>query len=108
MHIIPYACRVGSIMYGIICMRSGLTYVIRIVSQFMVSLGQVHYEDLKFILRYLSGSLNLNLKYTRSTQEEDVLNGFLEVNYAENMDTRKIISIFVLNLFGMTISYNTH
>ena len=53
----PYASGVGSIMYGMICGRPALAYAVSIVSQFMANPGIVHWQALKWVLRYLDGSL---------------------------------------------------
>lgn len=71
----------------------------------MENSGQVHWEDLKRVLRQLSGSLNDGLNYTKSVQEENILEDFMDEYYACNVDTRKSLSNFVFTLFGATISW---
>ena len=71
----PYASGVGSIMYGMVCSRLDLAYAVSIVSRFMANLGIVHCQALKWVLRYLNGSLKGGLKYTRAAQEKYVLEG---------------------------------
>lgn len=100
----PYANGVRNIMYGIVCSRPNLAYGVSIVSRFMENPGQVHWEALKWVLRYLNGSLKSGLKYTRSTQEEDVLEDFVDSDYAGNVDTRKSLLDFVFTFFGEAIS----
>ena len=58
----PYASGVGSIMYGTVCSRPNLAYAVSIVSRFMANLRIVHLQALKWILRYLIGSLKGGLK----------------------------------------------
>src|SRR4030067_3506569 len=67
----PYASGVGSIMYGMVCSRPDLAYAVSIVSRFMANPGIVYWQALKWVLRYLNGSLNGGLKYSRATKEED-------------------------------------
>jgi len=52
----PYASGVGSIMYAMVCNRPNLAYAVSIVNRFMANLGIVHWQALKWILRYLIGS----------------------------------------------------
>ena len=46
------------------------------------------------MLRYLNGSLKGGLKYTRASQEKDTLEGYVDADYAGNVDTRKSLSGF--------------
>ncbi|XP_039683885.1 secreted RxLR effector protein 161-like [Medicago truncatula] len=104
----PYASGVGSIMYGMVCSRPDLAYAVSIVSRFMANSGIVHWQALKWVLRYLNGSLKGGLKYTRAAQEEDALEGYVDANYAGNVDTRKSLSGFVFTLYGTTISWKAN
>jgi len=103
-----YASRVGSIMYGMVCSRPDLAYAVSIVSRFMANSGIVHWQVLKWVLRYLNGSLKGGLKYTIAAQEEDVLVGYVDADYASNVDTRKSLSGFVFTLYGTTISWKAN
>lgn len=49
-------------MYGMICSRLDLTYVNSIVSWFVINMGQVQWEDLKWVMRYFnSGGTRISL-----------------------------------------------
>jgi len=80
MESIPYASGVGSIMYGMVCSRPDLAYAVSIVSRFMENPGIVHWQVLKWVLKYLNGSLKDGLKYTRAAQEEDALEGCVDTS----------------------------
>ncbi len=95
-------------MYGMVCSRPDLAYAVSIVSRFMANPGQAHWEALKWVLRYLNGSLKGGLKYTRATQGEDALEGYVDADYAGNVDTRKSLSGFVFTLFGTAISWKAN
>ncbi|CAJ2628030.1 unnamed protein product [Trifolium pratense] len=101
----PYASGVGSIMYGMVCSRPDLSYAISVVSRFMANPGQVHWQALKWVLRYLNGSLKDGLKYTRTDPRRDTLEGYVDADYAGNIDTRKSLSGFVFTLFGTAVTW---
>ena len=61
MHHVPYASAVGSLMYAMVCTRPDIAHVVSTVSRFMSNPGIPHWEDVKWILRYLRGSTNLKL-----------------------------------------------
>ncbi|XP_039688664.1 aspartate--tRNA ligase, chloroplastic/mitochondrial [Medicago truncatula] len=48
------------------------------------------------------------LKYTRAAQDEDALEGYVDADYAGNVDTRKSLSGFVFTLYGTTISWKAN
>ncbi|CAJ2648276.1 unnamed protein product [Trifolium pratense] len=76
----PYASGVGSIMYGIVCSRPDLSYAI--------SVG--------------------GLKYTRTDPGRDALEGYVDADYAGNIDTRKSLSGFVFTLFGTAVTWKAN
>jgi len=56
----------------------------------------------------LNGTLKGGLKYTRSQPERDALEGYVDADYAGNVDTRKYLSGFVFTLFGTTITWKAN
>lgn len=93
---IPYASKVESIMYGIVCSISDLKYIIGIISWFMENPGQINWEALTWVLWYLNGFLKGSIKYTKSTQEDDSLEGYVYSYCAGNVNTWKSLSCFFL------------
>ena len=53
---IPYSSTIGSLMYDMVCTLLDIAHVVGVVSRFMVNLGKNHWEVVKWIFRYLSGS----------------------------------------------------
>ena len=82
--------------------------MVNIISQFMANRGIVHWQALKWVLRYLNGSLKGGSKYTRVAQEKDALEGYVDADYAGNVDTRKSLSDFMFTLYSTTISWKAN
>ena len=55
---VPYASAIGSLMYAIVCTRPDIANAVGVVSRFMSRLGKQHWEVVKWIMRYLRGSLD--------------------------------------------------
>ncbi|CAJ2651441.1 unnamed protein product [Trifolium pratense] len=104
----PYASGVGSIMYGMVCSRPDLSNAISVVSRFMANPGPVHWQALKWVLRYLNGSLKGGLRYKRIDPRRDALEGYVDADYAGNVDTRKSLSGFVFTLFGTAVTWKAN
>ncbi|RVW30557.1 Retrovirus-related Pol polyprotein from transposon TNT 1-94 [Vitis vinifera] len=64
---VPYASAIGSLMYAMVCTRSDIAHAVGIVSRFMSRPGKQHWEAVKWILRYLKGSLDACLCFTGGT-----------------------------------------
>ena len=55
---IPYANVVGSLMYVMVCIHPDIAHAVSLVSRFMANPGKAHWQALKWILRYIKGSLS--------------------------------------------------
>ena len=55
---VPYVLVIGSLMYAMVCTRLNITRAVEVVSRYMSRLGKQHWEVVKWILRYLTGSSN--------------------------------------------------
>ena len=57
----PYSNVVGSLMYVMIGTRPNIAYGVSLVSRFMSSPSKEHWKSVKWILRYLKGTLDKGL-----------------------------------------------
>lgn len=102
---VPYANDVGSIMYEMVCSRSDLAYVVSLVSRFMANPGRSHWDALKWTMRYLCSPTDLGLMFEKAAEVENLFQGFVDSDFAGNIDTRKSLSGYVFTLYGTTISW---
>ena len=61
----PYSSAVGSVMYAMIGTRPDVVYALGLVSRFMSNPGHIHWESVKWLLRYLKRSMDLKVVYTK-------------------------------------------
>ena len=54
---VPYASVVGSLMYAMVCTRPDIAHAVGVVSRYMSHPGIEHWNAVKWILRYLRGTL---------------------------------------------------
>lgn len=104
--VIPYSSAVGSMMYAMVGSRPDLAYGIGLVSRFMSKPGQMHWEAVKWLLRYIKGSLNLELMYT--TDKELHIQGFCDSDYAADLDRSRSISSYVFSVGGNVVSWRSN
>ena len=104
---IPYSNGVESIMYSMVCSRLDLAHAINVVSKFMANPGRVHWEALKWLLRYIKGSVNLCLVFGKQEISSNKLVGYIDANFVGNIDIRKFLTGYVFTLFGTAISWKS-
>ena len=59
-----YRQMIGSLMY-LVNTRPGICYAVNALSQFMCEAKEIHLVAVKYIIRYLQGTLNFGLKYEK-------------------------------------------
>ena len=87
---IPYANVVGSLMYAMVCSCPNIAHAVNLVSRFMENPGKAHWQALKWILRYIRGSLGRVLVYSgaRNSRRIAAIEGFVDSDYAGYLDSR--------------------
>ena len=103
MYEVPYVNALGSLMYAMV----RLSYSVSLGSRFMANPGKAHWQALKWILRYIKGSIGKSLVYgeVEGYQENTVvIEGFVDSDFAGCLDTRKSLTGYVFTAFGTAIS----
>ena len=54
---VPYASVVGCLIYAIVCIRPDLAHAVSVVSKYMANPGNQHWDTVKWIFRYLKGTI---------------------------------------------------
>ncbi|XP_057771095.1 secreted RxLR effector protein 161-like [Salvia miltiorrhiza] len=103
---VPYANAVGSIMYIMICTRPDLSHGISVVSRYMADPGKYHWEALKWVLRYLKGAFDLGILFKRvGVDVNNPLKGYVDLDFAANLDSRRSQTGYVFTLYGAAVSW---
>ncbi|XP_062119202.1 secreted RxLR effector protein 161-like [Humulus lupulus] len=102
---VPYASGVGSLMYSMVCTRPDLAQAMSIISRFIFYPGEPHWEALKWILRYVKGTLDIGLVYDSKLNNIKVVAGYVDSDYARCLDTRRYTTGYVFTAQGGCISW---
>lgn len=107
MESIPYANIAGSIMYAMVCTRPDIAHAVSLLIVFMPNPRKAHWQALKWILRYIKGSLGRVLVYggAKDKKGTTTIEGFVDSDYAWGLDTRKSLTGYVFVVYGITISW---
>ncbi|KAH9670424.1 hypothetical protein KPL70_016984 [Citrus sinensis] len=99
---VPYASAVGSLMFAMICIRPDIAQAVGAVSRYMVNPGREHWIAVKRILRYIRGTSDVALCYGGS---EFTVRGYVDSDFAGDLDKRKSTTSYVFTLAGAAISW---
>jgi hypothetical protein len=99
---VPYASAVGSLMYAMVCTRPDISQAVSVVSRFMVNPGKAHWEAVKWILRYLKGTIDTCLCFGGDACH---ISGFVDSDYAGDLDRRRSTTGYVFQIHGAPVSW---
>eukprot|EP00253_Pinus_taeda_P001877 PITA_01877 len=95
-----YRQLIGSIMY-LVNTRPELCYAVNTLSQFMVEPKRAHWAAEKHILRYVCGTINFGLRYTKGNDIK--LSELTDADWAGSLVDRKSTTVYCFGIgFGMT------
>jgi phosphoribosyl-AMP cyclohydrolase len=104
---VPYASAIGCLMYAMVCTRLDITHVVGVFRRYMSKPGKEHWTTVKRVFRYLRGTTSYGLCYQGRPGLDRVLDihGFVDANWARDLDCRRATSGYVFNIFGVEISW---
>ena len=104
---VPYASVVGSLMYAMVCTRLDIAHAIGVLRRYMSKPGKEHWTTINRVFRYLRGTTSYGLCHLGRPGLDRVvdIHGFVDVDWARDLDHRRSTSGCVFNLFGGAISW---
>jgi ATP-binding cassette subfamily B (MDR/TAP) protein 1 len=70
----------------------------------MANPGKTHWEAVKWILRYLKGTINTGLCFGGDTCQ---ICGFVDLDYVGNLDRRRSTTDYVFQIHGAPVSWRS-
>jgi hypothetical protein len=101
---VPYKQAVGSLMYAMIGTRPDLAYPQSVVSQFMANPGPMHWMAVKRIMRYLKGTLDVELCLGGKDLE---LFGYCDADWGGNAHDRRSTTGYAFQVGKGVVSWNS-
>lgn len=100
---VPYRELVDSLMYVMVATKPDLSNAVSIISQFMQDPSLEHWVAATRILRYLQGTQDLWLQYSRVPIDKVTLTGFS--NWGGDIETRRSITGLTFLLANGAVSW---
>ena len=104
---VPYANAVGALMYAMVCTRPDISHAVSMVSRYMHDPGKDHWQAVKWILRYIHGTVNLGLKFERDNRLGQNLEGYVDSDYAGDLDKRWSTTGYLFTLAKGPVSWRS-
>jgi len=117
---VPYREAIGSLLWLSLGTRPDITYAVSQAAKFSANPGIEHWKAVIRIMRYLHGTRTLGLTYTSegpvdihtvttAIASDDIMvpMGFVDADYARDIDSRRSVTGFLFFLGGAPISWQT-
>jgi hypothetical protein len=100
---VPYSSAVGSLMYLMVCTRPDIAQAVSVVSRYLSCPGKGHWEAVKWIFRYLRGTIDARLEFGNGK----ALTGYVDADFAGDLDKRRSLTGYVFTLGDCAISWKS-
>jgi len=106
---IPYTNAVGALMYAMVCTRPDLSHAVSMVSRYMHNPGKEHWQAVKWILRYILGTIDVGIKF----QKQEMFNldnrvvGYVDSDYAGDLDKRRSTTGYLFTMAGGPVCWRS-
>eukprot|EP00961_Rhodomonas_salina_P229365 3099706-Rhodomonas_salina.1 len=101
-----YSGITGHLSFLVTMTRCNLAFAHAELSKFVQAPGEVHLKAAERVLQYLSCTFELGLTYSDpGPQRWNILQGWVDSNYASDPDTRKLVTGYVLSLNNAPVSW---
>jgi len=101
---VPYANAVGSLMNAMMCTRPDLSQAISMISKYMHDPEKGHWETVKWVLRYIKGTINVGLVFEKDSTGKQECIGYVDSDYAGDLDKRRFTMGYVFTLSQAPVS----
>ena len=98
---VPYQSAIGSLMYAMVATRPDIAFAVGVVSRFMSNRGKKHWDALKLIMRYLSGTKDKCLCLGRGDVS---IIGYTYSDYGGCANSRKSTLGYIFQIMGGAIA----
>lgn len=101
---IPYQEAVGSLLFLAQCTRPDITFAVNDVSRFNSNHGEAHWRAVKRIFRYLKGTANYKLKFSRC---EKPFYCYVDSDWASDIDKRRSCTGQIIVMSNGAVSWQS-
>nr|CAN78333.1 hypothetical protein VITISV_015045 [Vitis vinifera] len=102
---VPYLSAIGALMYLVNCTRPDIAFSVNLLARYNSAPTRRHWNGIKHILRYLRGTTDMGLFYSRESKQQ--LLGYADAGYLSDPHKGRSQTGYVFNCNGTTISWRS-
>jgi len=102
-----YVSAVGSLMYVMVCTRPDLSQALSMISRYMRDPGKDHWEVVKWVLRYIKGTMDVGLVFKKDSTSKHECIRYINSDYAGDLDKRRSTTGYVFTLSQAPVSWRS-
>lgn len=80
--------------------RLDIAHGVSLVSRYISKPGRIHWQAIKWLLRYLKGSTNVGLVYKKVGNQGDIVVGYFDSDYAADLDKKRSLIGYIFTFGG--------
>jgi hypothetical protein len=102
-----YQCAVGALMYPSLCTRPDISYAVAALGCHAANPGSEHLHALECVFHYLCTTTDYQLVFHCAATEGDTLFGYVDTDWASDINDQKSTSGFLCMLAGGAVSWSS-
>jgi hypothetical protein len=107
MRSIPYTQAVGALMYLAVATRPDIAYSVGVLARFNKNPGMQHWKAVKHLFRYLKGTLDYRLTYSRTSPSSELFTTYSDADHGGNPDNGRSTSGYIVKMGNGAISWSS-
>ena len=96
---VPYASVIGCLMYAMVYTQLDISHAVGVLSRYMTTPCKEHWTTIKRVFRYICGTSDFSIYY-HGNYEDVKVHGFINSDWAREINSRRLTSGYVFRLFG--------
>jgi hypothetical protein len=104
---VPYRSAIGALMYLAVGTRPDIACAVGTCARYMTKPGPLHWQAVKKIFRYLQKTKDLGLTFDMSGDDDYILVGHSDSDWAANRDNRRSTTGYLFRVWRAVVSWKT-
>ena len=102
-----YQSLIGALLWLSTATRPDIAYATNQLARYLTNPGHSHFVAAKRVLRYLKGTQELGLRYSRSEFNGNVLTAYCDSDFAGDPDDRRSVTGYIMFLNGGPVVWSS-